>query len=179
MNYKNFKKYTALPLILLMFLSSAWGFFLVRESFSCVYESLRRSGSYPSASVVTINRALAGEREEPVGETQQEEGFIFLSTVSAVPFSGGFLGGLMLLAGIGALFVSGWLCRFGIGIMDSFNASLRYYKNWILEFLSPLQKTILNRCDEYDINPIERFLGVSYPCLAISRTRVFFMGKRG
>ncbi|MFH1414704.1 MAG: hypothetical protein ABIH89_01290 [Elusimicrobiota bacterium] len=60
---------------------------------------------------------------------------------------------------------------------------MEYYNRRRLNFVTPLEKCILNRADIYDINPISKYGWGMYPfietrALAYSgRARVFFMAK--
>jgi hypothetical protein len=61
---------------------------------------------------------------------------------------------------------------------------MKFYLWWCLKFLTPLQKCIRERADEYDINPINNGSWVKYVkkrpalCFLLSRVRVFFSANK-
>lgn len=53
-----------------------------------------------------------------------------------------------------------------------------YYKNWILEFLTPVEKWMQNRAGEYDVNPaVKKLWGKTRILDLRSGIRVFFMAQ--
>jgi hypothetical protein len=55
---------------------------------------------------------------------------------------------------------------------------ITYYKNWILKFITPMEKCIQSRSEEYDINPLNVILwGKTRTLDKLIPSAVFFMPK--
>ena len=142
------------------------GFFQLKDDAAETYEQMNQSFS---SAVMNISRAINGEQESRGNENREKEendNPVFL-------VNSGFLlnntSNLVLLFSFLMFFL---LMSFGvlknIEKSNSISSKIKYYMAWCLKFLNPIQKSIFNRSDEYDINTIKN--------LFVSETRTFLCG---
>ena len=169
----SYKRIFASLLGLVLVSSVTLGFFGLREKGSEDCRLLQESASYPAASSVNINRSLSGETEPSSGEEegrQSEEDLLYMlrgvNTVSSNAV-------IVILTSIFIFCITIPYLAYKDKI-NSFNARLRYYSNWRLKFLTPLQKVILNRSGEYDINRIREIFGEKNPRFVFEQNAGFF-----
>ena len=147
-------------------------FFQFQDNFSESRRCISRGFSYTAAVVMNINRALNIMDE---GSSQQEEGeervspVFFLNSgllLNSMPVPAAFA----LLSAL--LFIkAGWyICSHRMGI-----SRMKYYMQWYLKFLNPVQKSILRRLDQYDINPVRRIKREGNPCFVLKSEHGFFL----
>ncbi len=164
---KNVKKKQILSIAVgLIILSCTFlGTFQFQKSINCAISLLKTAFVYPSIAILEVNDFIkdvssAEDKAETVPVNKKEQSnktlkllFLILSTMLVSNEKFFLILLIMVFAGI---------C---IGFKKTFNRDnriflppdIKFYLWWRLKFLTPLQKCILNRSDEYDINPINMY----------------------
>lgn len=181
------KKILTVFLALALVVSCGLGFFQLRHRGRDIYTALQQSFTSSSAARLDINRTLARQshqgdssrQAEGEGEREEKASGSFLLLLAGLAFvtgpgSAAFLVALVLFS---SATVAVSLYSKGI---SSMRERLRRYRLRCLQFLTPVQQSMLSRADEYDINPIRTGVGFTNPCFVVEcRARVFFMDQIG
>ena len=169
------KKILSATLMLVIIISASLGFFGIREKASRASVLLQENVSYPAAGAVNVNRAINGETGHSSGQRdgnkETEENILYLlSSVNTVSSNanGALLSGLVFMACF--YLVSAGRKKKSVSKLSS----LKYYIRWHFQFKTPTQKTILNRAQEYDINPLGDILREKNPRFAYDQNAGFF-----
>ncbi len=174
------RKLLALPMAVILSGTFIVSFFQARQEIYSLYQTFRESVSYTSIAEVNINRTIADETGAPASGETQEKNSSFYNLIF-------LLGSITLLNGAGsvisviflAFILSSGILNRSVRKQNAMLMSrLRHYKAWSLKFLTPLQKCILNRADEYDINPVTGVSGVLKPVFLLRRNTGFFYGLK-
>lgn len=166
-------------LALAVLVSFVLGFFQFRQEAAGLYEALRQNLSHPAAVSVNINRSLGdSENNSPGQRSEKEENtqnlLLLLSSLAVFASSGSLTCILLLTALVGV----GFLLLKTKEREKSFYSQLRYYRRWWVKFLNPIQRSILNRADIYDINRIGKIFRKVNPRNAFSaKSAGFFIDQ--
>ncbi len=164
------------------------GTFQFHKSINCALSLLKTAFVYPSIAILEVNDFIkdissAEDKAETVPVNKKEQSnktlkllFLILSTM-LVSNEKLFL---MLLIMVFAAICMGFKKTFNRDVRILMPPDIKFYLWWRLKFLTPLQKCILNRSNEYDINLINMYGWALYACkktriLLMNRMRVFFM----
>ena len=156
-------------MVLAVFIS---GFFQLQDKVSESCRHMSQSFAYTASAVMNIGRAINGGEENRGREKESEEhgSTVFLS----VPL----LFNNMNLAAIVTLILIA-LCLYRVPVqlktMDKGISRRKYYREWYLKFLNPVQKSILERLDQYDINPVRIIKREGNPCFVLKAEHGFFL----
>ena len=169
------KKINAIIVAALLLSAAISVFFQGREEASLMSRSLSANVPYASSAELNVHNSV----NEDAGSEEKEErnspsSLLFL--LSSVLAFNGAVGSLLLVASPISI-VTG--CDPDeIRKRHALKGVMSRYRMRCLKFLSPVQKSLLCRADEYDINPLTVFPGEENPCFASRRARVFFMGAQ-
>ncbi len=133
--------------------------------------------SYIGPAALNINNYVSSEKSNSTREEGQKESVLYdmlLFLASAV-----FFGNTARYAACALLvFLTGVFRKtLETRKMKEVKSRIIYYLKWCIEFLSPVEEIMQNRADEYDINPIRRYIRYKNPRLALLRQSAgFFNG---
>lgn len=179
MNKKNrkIKNIVVISLVILLLVSFIGGFFQVnKQDIGVVCNELTGNLSFSTRARNNINKNMNTE-QKPASEEKEESDknitdllFLLSSivTLGSTPYLVLFVI-FMGAAGFCILKSDNNLMR-----RESFISKLRYYKEWYIKFMSPVEKSMRNRADEYDINPMKRVLRGKNPHFALDRQNAGF-----
>ena len=137
---------------------------------TCRYTS--RGFSHTAAAVMNVNRTINGGQENSRQEKEGEE------NSSPVFFlNSGLLFNSMPLPALFTLFTAALFLYAARHIYSRSRGISRrkYYRDWYLKFLNPVQKSILERLDQYDINPVRIIKREGNPCFVLKAEHGFFL----
>ncbi len=175
------KKIVSLCLSVVLFISIVSGFFWVQEHNGCSYKNMFQNNSYPFVSELNVNRKINPDNHASQNDNRGEKKNLIetLFTISgAFVFTG--IASIVALIGLVSKLFCGYVFTKDNEVIGSRwrISRLMYYKGWCVYFYSPVEQCMNNRVDEYDINPIRRYIRYKNPRLALLRQSAgFFMDK--
>ncbi|MFW6172241.1 MAG: hypothetical protein ACOC5T_00650 [Elusimicrobiota bacterium] len=172
MNNKKTKKIISF-IGIVVFCFTFFGFFSYPEKVINSFSYIKNVISYPTKAVLAVNNVVndfsestskskpSENRENKKNNKRPFNRLLFL-TLNYVLFTGEtylMFVMIVLMAFVGCVYkISGYG-----GSKETSKSSMRHYLLWRLLFLNPIQKSIYNRADEYDINPINKDIGQIVP----------------
>jgi hypothetical protein len=170
-------KIISLLTVIIILSFSFLGLLQVPENINKSFSMIKTVMPYPGKTVVVINKFIrfspfagaAARDTSPMRQKEQKKknssGLIFYLLSSLLVCNEKALIIFMLL--IAVIFISE-IKRTAIDYRSIFvPPDIWYYRRWRLKFLTPIEKCIKNRADEFDINPIMRY-GWAFTGLLIS-----------
>ncbi len=155
-----------------------FGFFQINKSIVSTYQSFLKSVSYPSGVQADVNEAVNRNKETTEEEQEQDKRSIlevlFIISGAVVFYSMFHLFEAMTLMATMGVFFS---LKNNYSKNIKLRAKMRCYMVWCVKIISPVEKCIQRRADEYEINPLKRVLREKTPRFVLGQNAGFFMDK--
>ena len=160
----NVQKVISLSIVIIILSFSFLGLFAVPENVNRSFRLIKTVMPYPGKTAVMINRFIkfspfheaAPEKNSPMRQKEEKSknttGLMFFLLSSFLVCNEKTL---LILVLIIALITIKEIHRRGVDYKSLFvPPDIWYYRCWRLKFITPIEKCIYNRADQYDINPI-------------------------
>ncbi|GEM_PF-1663273 len=171
--YKLQKNIVNVALVILLIISFFIGFFQLNKQ----YEDTTGIGWIKSMAVaqVNINQRLNNEGKTAHEENENEDKNIMdlLYLLSCMVVLGGTTYVIKVMV---FMLTTGFSNLYNIQekIKKKLLSRMKHYKVWYVKFLSPVEKCMWSRVDEYDINPIRKYGGNGNPDFVLKKAKSGF-----